>query len=307
VTPPKPVVQLVAASESCARLTDGTVWCWGGRGHVLDSSHSTAPLACAVATRIEEFGVADALWSMGRDTCATGKGISRCAVVTDWGFSAEVNLGTRTTFYWSGLPCGITKDARVRCYADQRASALAMFGPVDQAVPARDSKDLCVLSKTAVSCLRDGRVDVLASNATQIAAGDKLWALRADGTVVRLDMCPAGDTWKACSVLVDGIRDATAIASGSSTVCALQRDGRVACTHCEPKTPCADPAKLIEGVTDATQIAVGWAHACALRKNGEVVCWGASNCGQAGGDVEAGKLCPDTPIVLPPTTIRWAK
>jgi hypothetical protein len=119
VTPPKPVVQLVAASESCARLTDGTVWCWGGRGHVLDSSHSTAPLACAVATRIEEFGVADALWSMGRDTCATGKGISRCAVVTVWGFSAEVNLGTRTTFYWSGLPCGITKDARVRCYADQ--------------------------------------------------------------------------------------------------------------------------------------------------------------------------------------------
>jgi hypothetical protein len=302
--PPSPVVQLVAAAESCARLTDGTIWCWGGRGQDFIRSDATGPLACPVATRIDEFGTADALWSMGRDTCATGNGVSRCGVLTDWGFSAEEKLGTRTTFYWNGLPCGITKDARLRCYADQRASELAMFGPVDQAIPTRGGTELCVLSKTAVNCLRSGKVEVLASNVAQLAAGERLWALRNDNTVVRLDSCADG---KPCAVPLAGVRDAVSIASAGSTVCALQRDGRVACLRCESKTPCADTATLVDGITDATQIAVGWAHACVLRKNGEVVCWGASNCGQAGGSVEAGKLCPDKPIVLPPTTIHWSK
>jgi alpha-tubulin suppressor-like RCC1 family protein len=89
------------------------------------------------------------------------------------------------------------------------------------------------------------------------------------------------------------MRDAISIASGGATACVA-------------KTACTDAAKPVDGITDATQVAVGNGHACALRKTGEVVCWGASDCGQAGGTVEAGKVCtPNT--VVPPTTITWAK
>lgn len=304
--PPTPVVQLATGNESCARLADGSVWCWGARGFDLIRSDATAPLACPVATRVDAFAGADGLWSSYRDTCVTAKGVVRCAVLADWGFSPKPpDLGVRTAFQWNGLPCGITNDSKLRCYADMRQSELASLGPAEQAIVVRDGRDLCVLSRTAVNCLHDGKVSVLASNITQLAGGDELWGLRSDG-VVRIEACANADQ-KSCTFPVRGARDPIAIAAAYHTLCVLSRNGTVACGNCPPKQRCTDEVQAIDGITDATQIAVGSSQACALRTTGEVVCWGDSSCGQAGGTVEAGKVCSVKPIVVPPTTITWAR
>lgn len=271
-------------------------------------SDGTAPHACPVATRVDAFANADDLWASYRTTCVAANGAPRCAVLADWGFSPNPpQLGVRTALQWNGLPCGITRDANLRCYADQRKNELASFSHIDQAVVTGHGTELCVLSRTAVSCMQDKTATVLASNVAQIAADERLWALRKDGTVVRLDLCPDGDTWNRCSVPVDGMRDIVAISSGGSTVCGLAGDGHIKCAQCVAKTACTDPAKIVDGIADATQVVVGIGHACAVRKAGEVVCWGSSSCGESGGDVEAGKVCPEKPIVLAPTTIVWAK
>lgn len=309
-TPPQKVVQLTGGGESCARLVDGTVWCWGARGQTLIRSDATSSLACAVATRIPNYGVADHLWaSPYRTTCVAAKGSVRCGVLADWGFEPTATpLDARVGFQWSGLPCAITRDNKIRCLRDDKTKEAAILGPVEEvAIENSGFGALCALSRTAVSCLRDGKAEVVASNVMHLAAGEKLWGLRRDGTVVRLDSCNDAGTWKPCSIPIEGIRDAISIASGGPTACAVRRDGRVVCADCVAKTACADPAKPVEGITDATQVAVGIGHVCALRKTGEVMCWGHSECGQAGGTAEAGKVCSEKPIVVPPTTILWAK
>lgn len=240
-----------------------------------------------------------------RTTCAVAKGSVRCVVLADRSAPPRPSaLDARAAFHWQGLPCAVTHAATLRCFADQRASALAQLGKIEAVAVVDAGRRLCGLARTAVTCLHDATARVIASNITAIAGDDWLWGLRTDGAALRLDTCP--DQRTACSSPVDGMRDLVAIASGAETMCGLARDGRVSCTTCDAKSPCTDPAVEVRGVSDATTIAVGRGHACVVRRGGEVACWGRSECGQAGGDVVAGDQCR-AKTTTAPTTIRWAK
>ena len=78
------------------------------------------------------------------------------------------------------------------------------------------------------------------------------------------------------------LSEATAVTSGDWHVCALVKDGQVACvgdnshgqlgdgTTTDSKTP-----KLVPQLTGMTQLGAGDTFTCALHGTGQVVCWGA--------------------------------
>ena len=88
---------------------------------------------------------------------------------------------------------------------------------------------------------------------------------------------------------VEGIVDATDIATGTSHSCALHQDGTISCwgnngdgqLGNETDTDSQVPVKIL-GITDATAITAGWGHSCALHEAGTISCWGNNTFGQLG-------------------------
>jgi alpha-tubulin suppressor-like RCC1 family protein len=78
------------------------------------------------------------------------------------------------------------------------------------------------------------------------------------------------------------------VATGSSHVCALVSDGRVACWGSNSAGQCGGRGharvrpRPVPGVTDAASLALGSSYSCALLRDGTVACWGNNEHGQLG-------------------------
>jgi alpha-tubulin suppressor-like RCC1 family protein len=90
---------------------------------------------------------------------------------------------------------------------------------------------------------------------------------------------------------VADLSPARAIGARDDQMCALRRDGVVACTGggrgnrgwIGERNLRLDPRRSIKGAADGVALAVGQAHACLLRSSGGVACWGDGVLGQLGG------------------------
>jgi alpha-tubulin suppressor-like RCC1 family protein len=80
-------------------------------------------------------------------------------------------------------------------------------------------------------------------------------------------------------VEVLGITNATQIATGSDSACALLEGGHVKCWGWLAGS--GTPSE-VKGLTGVAQIAVGGFHACAALVSGHAVCWGEGDLGQLG-------------------------
>jgi alpha-tubulin suppressor-like RCC1 family protein len=84
----------------------------------------------------------------------------------------------------------------------------------------------------------------------------------------------------------------SAIAAGGDGVCALRRDGRVACWGATATSQSARPV-LVPGLTGVTALALGQADpVCALRSDGSVWCWGGGQGGTLGNGATASSPTP---------------
>ena len=85
------------------------------------------------------------------------------------------------------------------------------------------------------------------------------------------------------NLAVAGIDDATSVAVGTWSSCAVRVDGSVWCWGLGPGTEeiSAVPV-LVAGIDDATTVVMGQEFACALRTGGSVACWGKEVFGQLG-------------------------
>jgi len=126
-----------------------------------------------------------------------------------------------------------------------------------------------------------------------------------------------GGYCKSTPVQVSGITDATAVAAGVQSSCALLSTGHVACWGlnglgqlgdgmtpgppiCYGTSGCSPTPVQVSGITDATAISVGNEHACALLASGQIDCWGWNYYGQLGNGgttgPDCGGLCTATPV-----------
>ena len=90
-------------------------------------------------------------------------------------------------------------------------------------------------------------------------------------------------------VAVTGITNATGIAAGGWSSCALLADRSVSCWGYNERGGLGDGSTThssvpvgVVGLADAVQVTVGGWHACALRADRGIACWGANSDGVSG-------------------------
>jgi alpha-tubulin suppressor-like RCC1 family protein len=107
-------------------------------------------------------------------------------------------------------------------------------------------------------------------------------------------------------VPVAGLSDATAIAAGQETTCAVHEGGTVSCwgenTTGLLGTGTNRPAhenkpKLVPGLTGVESVAIGFDHACAVHTDGTVSCWGRGRDGALGNGTKSAAI--SKPVVVP--------
>lgn len=248
--------------NTCARLVNGTVKCWGGDGTTFGngqppSANSQAVPVSAITSangRIAEIYAGDIT------TCALqGLGTIVCG-----GTNQNGSLGAPSPLNWNavspavliisqphvmaagagGTTCALHYAGWVKCWGDNSAGNVGN-GAVSPNVSAPSI--VSVASNTALI------------NVVMFASGrHHACAVRTDGTV----WCWGGNSYG--EVTGDGVTQSAAV------------------TY----------ARQVPGIADAIAVAVGDYHSCVLLGAGQVKCWGRNDHGQLGAGANAVSLKP---------------
>lgn len=215
--------------------------------------------------------------------------------------------------------CAIEGDGRVACWGDNSYGELGIGttsgpetcpGPLAEKVPCSTRPIVVRGLGDIVAVTNGGWVNcALRRDQTVWCWGNNSSGTLGAGATVGPESCSHTDVGEArpCSsvpVQVKGIRDATAIASHSSTTCALLADRTVECwgdnregdlgigAFAGPETchlgPCSTTPRRVRGISGATAVAAG----CAVLSSGAIECWGGNGAGDLGsGDTSGPEDC----------------
>jgi alpha-tubulin suppressor-like RCC1 family protein len=271
------VVEVAADGNfSCARLTDGTVRCWGrnqsgqlGTGVTDNNAHST-PLQVIGVGGSGTLGSVTAITAGANHTCALISG----GTVDCWGLNDHGQLGNNST---------TDNDTPVRVVGAGGTGYL-----------------------TGVTAVSGGRmhVCVLLSGGSVYCWGDNENGELGDGTT----------TNRSVPVRAGSISTAVSVSAGEYHSCALLADGTAQCwgasaygqvgdgTTADTSTPVtvigpggygvlSGIAAISAGGGDITETD-DYEHTCALTTDGTVVCWGQNNYGQLGNGTTTMSISP---------------
>ncbi len=310
---PVPVVNLAGATsisigdyDTCARLSDGSVQCWGvNENGELGLGTATGPETCTVtgvglacSTRPVSVpgltNVTSISTSAEEHSCASlADGSVKC-----WGLEAG-QFGTTPTTGLFISPQGLP-------YVPSPVAVPNLAGV--SAVETASFHSCALLWDSTVSCW-----------------GDNLSGELGVGTSENDVFPPA---------TVPGLTGSTAIAVGGQHTCALLPDRSVRCwgnnawgqlgtgtsTSClltavfpPIEIPCDTTPTPVPGLAGATAIAAGGTHTCALLDDTSVRCWGRNDNGQLGIGTTSGPsgcsynggapvACAPTPVAVPNLT-----
>ncbi|AKT43089.1 uncharacterized protein CMC5_073170 [Chondromyces crocatus] len=337
LTPPPPenhLVDLIAAGghHTCARLVEGSVWCWGRNDHgqlgwgapTLNMPTRTLPTLVRGLTGVEEL-------SLGQQhACARSKdGTVRC-----WGSNENGQLGDGTAEdryepvqvkgvvdaialgAGSTATCAVLTGGSVICWGGLPGqNAVPPAAPVAQS---RTAMPVSGLSDIVAVTVGRAHACALGSDGKVSCWGDNAAGQLGDGSVES----------QAKPVAVKKLAGVARVDAGTTSTCALLRDARVRCWgrlaeqefgpvpkplpggssvaeiagSCARGTEGAVSCRRGDGIEvveegGAARIAAGEGHACLLTGEGEVRCWGSNASGQLG---DGSKL-----VRTLPTALRW--
>jgi alpha-tubulin suppressor-like RCC1 family protein len=266
-------------SHTCARLSNGTVRCWGsnGSGQLGDGSFQDQPTP--VVTSIQDVSY---LSSGGAQSCAVvGAGLVMC-----WGFTPRpatltpvlvanvtgVATGPLNLTTGEEHTCRRTSGSIVQCWGRNEFGQLGNGSTNDSSVP------------VTVSNL---------SNVTVVTGGGSHTCARVGGqfgpnTVScwgRGDLSQLGNNSTSHSsvpVTVSNLSNVTALMAGGAHTCAVV-DTLVRCWGWNDFGQLGNNSKISSAVpvtatnlSGVTTVAVGGQHTCALLNDGSVRCWGGA-------------------------------
>ena len=289
--------------HTCARMSDGTVTCWGANwsGQLGDGTMTDRPTPVTVSG----ITTATAISAGSEHTCALLSGGS----VKCWGANYDGQLGNGTT-EWSETPVtvsGITTATAISAGSANYTCAILAAGSV-KCWGANDNGQLG--DGTTTGRLTPVTVSGI-TTATAISAGSlhtcallsggsvKCWGANDDGQL--------GDgttTSRLTPVIVSGVTTATAISAGGRHTCARLSGGAVKCWGANGSgqlgngtsdyEPHPTPV-TVSGITTATAISAGFFdYTCAILAGGSARCWGANDDGQLGDGTTTSRLTPVT-------------
>ena len=272
----------------CALESNGTVWCWGaGNGGYLGDGLNAASLV-----PVQVSGITDAtqIASGSAGSCArTASGLVRCwGAASLRGDGGSGGMTTPVTVSLSGVAkvsvggahaCAVKADGAVWCWGANAEGQLGIgttgaptSTPV-QAVGVTTAVDVAAGGFDGASCA------VLASGAVQ-CWGDDSHRQLGDGDLSPVD--------RPTPTIVPGLSNATRIAMGFYTTCAIRTTGEVACWGSggllgdATNLPSSSPVAVF-AVIGALTISGQGTHMCALQTGNTAACWGENNVAQLGG------------------------
>jgi alpha-tubulin suppressor-like RCC1 family protein len=285
------VAEVVAGSDfTCARKTDGTLWCWGANrfGQLGDGTTTDRSTAVQVSGL---GGQATAVWAGAYHGCARRMdGTLLC-----WGLNDDGQLGDGTTTNrpspvavdalgatvaaaaaGGAHTCARKTDGTLSCWglnASGQLGALGMSTAVPREVMALGRRVLEVAAGPAHTCaiVTGGAIECWGSNqAGEIGDGTPFHRAR-----------PA-------QVEVGG--PVAEVVSGSGFTCARKVDGTAWCWGADRAFQLAHPSGVeqprpvqVASLGGALAgVAAGPRHACGWRQDGALLCWGEDTSGQIG-------------------------
>jgi len=314
----------VGASASCARTRAGAVYCWGrnemgeaGQPPQLQPASRPLPDRPHAARLAASDDHICFIGAAGEVSCRGPIGIEADRA-RRLGPVAEIAMGGRHA-------CLRRPDGHVLCWGENDDGQLgdrtraASAEPAPTVPPIDDARAIaasvvrtCALrANGSLTCwggsgATDGPVAMGGFvDAVEVALGDDfVCARRREGEVAcfggRFGAHAFGPELALAHreqppPTIAALSPARAIGARNDQLCALRRDGVVACTgggrgftgHRGEVNLRLDPQRLIRAGADAVALAVGKAHACLLRGGGGVACWGDGGRGQLGGGVAA--------------------
>jgi alpha-tubulin suppressor-like RCC1 family protein/cytoskeletal protein CcmA (bactofilin family) len=293
------VTQLgIGGLHSCARLSSGSVSCWGANwyGALGNGTENDA------TTPVSVSGLSDAVTVYGGllHTCARrSTGQLAC-----WGYNAYGQIGNSS--YLDALSpvsvTGMSNASAKIALGDNHSCAVDGVGDVycwGDASGKQLNASAVETSPSPTQVAGSASVSVVVAGAshtcTLLSSGSvNCWGFNLYGQL--------GDGTNSLSTAphpVSGLTGVTRLSSGAAHVCALRSGGDIRCwgngqdgqlgngSGGAGAAYSANTTVAVSGISDATRIAAGGYHACALRSNGTVRCWGKGSNGQLGNGLTA--------------------
>jgi alpha-tubulin suppressor-like RCC1 family protein len=318
------IVELSAGPSghhTCARTSDGTVWCWGDdRDAQLGAGEARGAQDVARA-RVGAFAVE----KLARAGQVAAGNAHTCAITADGGVSCwgkglllrptpVLGLADVQSLAAGGrFGCALHASGVVECWGDddagqlgsgQRAAALAAkieglpaiervsTGTAHACALGREDRAVYCWGANDLGQLGDGTTDksphprparvTLPFRATAIATGDKTSFAWSDAGELY------GWGFSVKRPVKVPITNVDRVAAGGRVTCALRRDRTVSCWGFSDRGVLGmttDDTITPVGVADlpsARELVAGATHACALGADGGVWCWGANDHGELG-------------------------
>ncbi len=292
-----------AGAHTCARLTIGTVQCWGygyfGQlGNGIFTSSTTTPVTVIGIT------TATAVAAGIYHSCALLTG----GTVNCWGFNGFGSLGngthsdastpvvvtgiTTATAISAGYEhsCALLTGGSVKCWGLNGSGQLGNGTTTNSSTPVTVTG---ITTAVAISAGGEHTCALLTSGTVNCWGGNASGQL-GNGTTL---------TWPN-PLPVTGITTATAISAGGYHTCALLTGGAAYCWGGNAvgqlgngTTTNSTTAVPVTGITTAVVIdAGGYQHTCTLITGGAAYCWGFNNNGQLGNGTTTNSTTPVTVI-----------
>lgn len=294
VTTPTAVVSLggtavqvaTSAQGSCARLSNGTLRCWGaalvhGDGSTADSG---TPNTVSGLTTTTEVG------SGGYSVCAYAGGV-QC-----WGNNGfgELGVGSTTSQFLTPQVMSTSPAATRRLVAVGAAHACAV-SPTTLGVKCWGDNAKGQLGNFTFTDTSSPSTANISSVLAIDAGGQSTCAVKRDGSLwcwgCVLDAAGACTTTQSFPQQVAGVSGAVDVEVGDGNACVLFGDGTVKCWGADAFSAgvlgngvVGGSAALVavSGVDDAVALDVVADHACVVTAAGGVKCWGRNSDGQLG-------------------------
>lgn len=329
-----PVQLALGTSHGCARMSDGTVRCWGSGeygqlGNVSDQEQLTPQVVEGLG------GVVDLVINASHTCARLSDDTLSC-----WGSNDAYSLQpTESDSVRFPNPMGVQGVKSASLLAD---NLCVLTGENTMICKGQDGRGGCgdghesghyVASKTFVTVqppepsssllqLFSGRSAhfVLAGDGSVYCWGvDKLAGIAygvcpVSESVIDVGLVPKAFIVGAPSLLAE-VAAASSVAVGEDFACAVHGDGKITCWGRNnlgqlgrgPTSASEGPASIFT-LDSVKQAAIGAKHACAVTSDGRLFCWGSNSKGQLGAPCGLGLPClpgsDDVPFVSEPALVR---